>query len=161
MILGDFNPDGVYDCDDINLLTGAIADGMHDPAFDMTGDGNVDLDDRDQWLAVAGAENLASENPYLLADLDLDGNVDGLDFIAWNANRFTDNTAYCSGDVNADGFVDGMDFIIWNQNKFQSADALGLVLPPGMHRPGVGAVVPEPSSFVMICAIAVFGWRRK
>ena len=47
-----------------------------------------------------------------------DGFVDGLDFIIWNANKFTESSKWCEGDFNADGLIDGLDFIIWNANKF-------------------------------------------
>ena len=152
-VSGDFEPDGTYDCSDVNLLTAAVADGLNEVTFDLTGDGLVNVDDLDEWLAVAGSANLPSGNPYLKADINLDGTVDGLDFIGWNTHKFTANNAYCSGDVNADGFVDGNDFITWNQNKFQSADALGANLNVA-HRPGFGAVVPEPCGIVL----AIMGW---
>ena len=66
-----------------------IAAATNNLSFDLTGDGSVDLDDRDQWLADAGALNLPSANPFLVGDANLDGAVDGQDFIAWNANKFT------------------------------------------------------------------------
>ena len=44
----------------------------------------VDLADRDQWLAAAGARNLPSGNAYSLGDSNLDGTVDGQDFVLWN-----------------------------------------------------------------------------
>ncbi len=80
-----------------------------------------------------GAANLDSGSPYLKGDANLDGTVDGMDFLDWNANKFTSTPAWCSGDFNADGVVDGQDFLIWNGNKFMSAD-------------GQVASVPEPSS---------------
>ncbi|MEM8681243.1 MAG: hypothetical protein AAGF97_17995, partial [Planctomycetota bacterium] len=99
-----------------------IVAGTHDPLFDLTGDGLVDLMDRDQWLADAGAMNLPSGNAYLLGDANLDGTVDGLDFIAWNSNKFQASGLWSLGDWNADGTTDGQDFLHWNNNKFQSAD---------------------------------------
>ena len=119
----DFNGDTVCDGVDINLLQANIVTGPADPAmFDLTNDGNVTLVDRDQWLALAGAENLPSGNAYLLGDANLDGTVDGQDFIAWNGSKFTANSNWTNGDFNSDGTVDGQDFIAWNGNKFQSAD---------------------------------------
>jgi hypothetical protein len=59
-----------------------------------------------------------------LGDANLDGFVDGLDFIIWNDHKFTAEAAWCAGDFNADGFVDGQDFIVWNANKFTSADGM-------------------------------------
>ncbi|MEM8680789.1 MAG: hypothetical protein AAGF97_15680 [Planctomycetota bacterium] len=149
-ISGDFDGDGDYDCDDINLLSHA-ASGSGDLAFDLNGDGTVDTADRDAWLAEAGAANLASGNPYLLFDLDLDGVSDGTDFVIWNSNKFTANANYCSGDTNLDGFVDGLDFLDFNRNKFMSAD----------H---VSSSVPEPSACLgLIAAVGLWllgGGRR-
>ena len=120
---GDFDGNGAYECADIDALTADIASGSQTPLYDLTGDGFVDTADLDAWLAEAGSFNLASGNPYLPGDANLDGVVDGSDFIIWNANKFTSSAAWCSGDFNADGVVDGSDFIKWNANKFTSADA--------------------------------------
>ncbi len=89
----------------------------------MTGDGRVDLADRDRWLAEAGEINLGPGKTYLLGDATLDGIVDGQDFIAWNANKFNAVTKWSSGDFNADGMVDGQDFIEWNYYKYEHSDA--------------------------------------
>ena len=124
LILGDFNVDGALDYQDIDLLVVDIAAGNDTPFYDLTGDGMVDLDDRDAWLALAGAANLPSENPYLVGDANLDGNVDGSDFNLWNSFKFTTTAAWSVGDFNADGVVDGSDFNLWNSNKFQAANAL-------------------------------------
>ncbi len=129
----DFDDDGVSGCADVDALVAVIAGGTNDLSFDLTLDGLVNGADLQSWLAQAGARNLASGNPYLPGDANLDSYVDGLDFIIWNAHKFTSTAAWCSGDFNADGFVDGLDFIIWNAHKFTSADA------------GVRSV-PEPGS---------------
>lgn len=129
----DFTGDSNCTGDDINLLVAEIAAVTNDPSFDLTGDGLVDLADRDEWLAQAGAMNLASMNPYQLGDATLDGTVDGQDFLAWNTNKFAMIAAWTAGDFNADGTVDGPDFLIWNSNKFTSADG------------GVSSV-PEPAA---------------
>ena len=146
---GDFNEDGLFDCLDVDALVAEIVAGSNTGGFDMTGDGFVDNADLTEWLAVAGAENLPSGNSYLEGDANLDGTVDGLDFIEWNGNKFTETAAWCSGDFNADGFVDGQDFIIWNGNKFTSADGL--------------AAVPEPAStsYVVWLVIAAAASLRR
>lgn len=118
---GDFNQDGAYNCLDINLLVAAVASGSGGPSFDLTGDGLVNPADVTRWLAVAGSVNLASGNPYLPGDANLDGTVDGPDFNIWNANKFTTGSGWCGGDFSADGVTDGSDFNIWNANKFTSA----------------------------------------
>ena len=117
----DFSGDGQLGCPDIDALVAEIAAGTDQPAFDLTGDGFVDLDDRDSWLTQAGVVNLPSGNPYLLGDADLNGVVDFLDFNIWAANRFQNNPAWCLGDFDASGIVDFLDFNIWATNRFQSS----------------------------------------
>ena len=119
---GDFDFDEDLDGEDIDLLVAAIADGAADAAlFDLTGDGLVNLQDRDEWLALAGSRNLASGSSYLIGDANLDGIVDGQDFVVWNTNKFSNTAAWTAGDFSADGIVDGQDFVLWNLNKFTSA----------------------------------------
>jgi peroxidase len=144
---GDFNGDGVYDCIDINELVAEIAAGTDQTPFDLTGDDVVDVDDRDAWLAEAGAANLASGNAYLVGDATLDGFVDGLDFLQWNNHKFSATAAWCSGDFDANGFVDGNDFILWNANKFTSADGL--------------LAVPEPGGCLLFVLVAACGFGRR
>jgi hypothetical protein len=134
---GDFNGDGNYDCGDVDSLVQDIASGINTSSFDLTGDGLVNGSDLTEWLTIAGATNLPSGNAYLIGDANLDGTVDGQDFIAWNNSKFTSIAAWCSGDFNADGAVDGQDFIAWNANKFQSADGLG------------SSAVPEPTGLAL------------
>ena len=111
-----------YDCLDIDALVAEIAAGNHSPLFDLTGDGLVNLGDRDAWLAPAGEINLGPGRVFLVGDATLDGFVDVQDFNEWNANRFTIGAAWCRGDFNADGVVDVQDFNAWNKNKFQTSD---------------------------------------
>ncbi len=143
---GDFNWDGAYDCTDVDQLVNAIVFGTNRAEMDVTGDGLVDSNDLHDWLARAGAAQLASGASYLGGDANLDGTVDGNDFLAWNEHKFTANASWCSGDFNADGTVDGVDFLVWNENKFQSA----------------AAAVPEPSWSLMLFAmlLTTSGARR-
>jgi choice-of-anchor B domain-containing protein len=143
----DFNYDGAMNCTDIDMLTAVIAAGSNDLDFDLTGDGNVDLADRDAWLADAGAENLASGNPFLLGDANLDGVVDGGDFIHWNDHKFSATAAWCSADFNADGVTDGADFIIWNSNKFTASDSV--------------TAVPEPNLMGALLVLVACFWRAR
>lgn len=135
-VTGDFNGDAAWNCADIDLLVAAIATGSTDLSFDMNGDGSLTPADVLQagtgWLAVGGANNPAQTsggNAFLEGDGNLDGAVNGADFIIWNNNKFTQTPAWCSGDYNVDGFVNGADFIVWNNNKFTVSDV---------------AAVPEP-----------------
>ena len=138
---GDFNDDGDFDCGDVDPLVAAISAATNDIAFDITNDGLVDTNDLEAWLVIAGAANVAatSGNPYLKGDANLDGIVDGVDFLEWNNNKFTAKPAWCSGDFNADGNINGGDFVIWNTNKFTSADAQA-------------SSVPEPSLPILMLA---------
>ncbi len=141
-IFSDCDFDGDVSCDivDLDALIMAIAAGTNDPQFDLTGDGAVDLMDRDAWLTQAGAENLPSGNAYLVADADLNGVVDGSDFIQWNASKFSSTGKWSMADFNGDGFTDGTDFILWNMNKFTSSDLVA---------------VPEPVSSLFLLGSAI------
>ncbi|MEM8679307.1 MAG: lamin tail domain-containing protein, partial [Planctomycetota bacterium] len=148
IIDADFNDDMVIDGADIDLLTMDVANGTNDVAmFDLNGDGSVTYDDVVQWLADAGAANLPSMNSYLLGDANLDGTVDGQDFVIWNGQKFTTTGKWTEGDFNADGNTDGQDFIAWNSFKFTSADNL---------------VVPEPRTWG-VAVLILCGWliRRR
>ncbi len=146
---GDFDNNGDWNCEDVDSLVQEIVDATNDPAFDMNNDGEVDAQDLSEWLVVGGAENPneTGGNPFLPGDADLNGSVDGVDFITWNANKFNSTAAWCSGDFDASGSVDGVDFITWNANKFQSSSD--------------NSVVPEPGSFslLLIAACGALGMR--
>ena len=148
IISGDFDNNGVWECDDINALTAVVAAMSNDAAYDLTGDGLVNADDIDAWLVEGGANNSAATggNPFLSGDADLSGVVDGSDFLAWNANKFTGNTDWCAGNFNGDGTIDGTDFIVWNANKFTSSDVASFS-------------VPEPSSLLIL--VGGMLWLRR
>ncbi|MEM8681383.1 MAG: choice-of-anchor B family protein, partial [Planctomycetota bacterium] len=138
----DLSGDGRCDASDIDLLQslGSLVDGVSaagNERFDLNGDGQIDLLDRDQWLADAAVEN-GLDSPYKLGDANLDGVVDGQDFIDWNAAKFTADARWSRGDFNADGVIDGQDFLAWNANKFTSSD---------------GVTVPEPRLVVVLTGL--------
>ena len=145
----DLNLDDRVSCVDVDALVAAIAGGDSNPAYDMTGDGNVDQQDLTEWLFQAGERNLGPGKSYLVGDANLDGSVDGQDFVTWNTNKFTATPAWCSGDFDANGFVDGQDFVGWNTNKFTSAD-------------GQTIAIPEPTAAILasICLLFVGGRRQ-
>ena len=123
---GDFNRDGLWDCTDINMLTAVTAAGTNDPNFDLTRDGLVNTLDISAWLILGGVMNpsVTGGSPFLPGDADLNGAVDGADFILWNTNKFSTNTDWCGGNFDGNGATDGADFIIWNANKFMTSDAV-------------------------------------
>ena len=131
----DFDSDLDCDLDDVDSLVSAISSGTMDDLMDLNGDGQLDNSDLNEWLSLAGAENLDSGGAYLLGDANLDGSVDVSDFNTWNANKFVSTAAWSKGDFNADGVTDASDFNVWNANKFLNSDS--------------PAAVPEPGSFVI------------
>jgi FG-GAP-like repeat/Bacterial Ig-like domain len=143
---GDFDADGDLDVSDLNALVQQVASPSGSLVFDLTGDGVLDDADLANWLVLGGAANLPSGNPFLKGDSNLDGFVDGSDFGAWNAHKFTNTAAWTAGDFNADGVVDGTDFGIWNSHKFQASDAL--------------TTVPEISGVFVIIPMILLGLGR-
>ena len=125
---GDFDGMGGYTCADVDALVADIAAGNNTPMFDMDGDGAVDQTDLDLWLAQAGSA-AGFSGPIKRGDADLSGTVDGVDFLAWNDNKFTINASFCDGDFTADGVIDGADFLAWNDNKFTSSAAVSVPEP--------------------------------
>ncbi len=50
-------------------------------------------------------------------DFNLDGRIDGLDFLAWQRGYHAGTQESVEqGDANGDGVVDGSDFLIWQRN---------------------------------------------
>ena len=87
-VSGDFNEDQQFDCTDIDALVAQIAGQGNDLRFDLSGDGTVDQEDVSLWLVEAGAANLPRAQAYPVGDANLDGTVDGQDFVIWNDNKF-------------------------------------------------------------------------
>lgn len=146
-MLGDFDGNLALNCADVDALVAEIAAGGMQGLFDLNGDSLVNISDLDVWLSAAGTFYVGG--PYLYGDANLDGNVDGSDFVVWNSNKFTAANGWCGGDFNADGVTDGSDFVIWNSNKFTSSSA-------------VSAVVPEPAlATIAVGLVLCYGVRRQ
>jgi hypothetical protein len=131
---GDFDGNGTYECADVDSLVNEIVAGTNTISFDLTGDALVDVDDLNAWLGFAGTA-LGLPGPILPADANLDGSVNGQDFVRWNNFKFTSGNGFCGGDFNADGFTNGQDFVTWNTFKFQDSDV---------------QAVPEPHRWLML-----------
>ena len=74
-LVGDYNNNGSLDAGDLDLQAIEIAAGTNKPAFDLTGDGKVDLDDRVYWV-----EQPSMKNSWI-GDADLNGVFDSNDFV--------------------------------------------------------------------------------
>ena len=129
----DWNGDGTCSTDDIDaLILQQIAQSMGavtDRVLDLDADGLIRTSDRDVWLNSSG---------FAAGDADLDGDVDGLDFLAWSARRFLDADPiqpWQHGDWTGDGIVDANDYILWNTNNTTTATI---------------AQVPEPASWLWL-----------
>lgn len=80
------------------------------------------------------------------ADFDLDGDVDGADFLSWQRGfGATSGATLADGDANGDGAVDGLDLAVWKDNFGSSSDS-------------GAANVPEPTTLVSsLIALATRG----
>ena len=107
---GDFNNDGSIDAVDIDMLSDVMNGSQATAIYDLTGDGNVNMDDMDELIHVI----LGTQ----YGDADLDGKIDMVDFWMMNRNMFSNRSGWSQGDFNFDGQVDASDFGVWNHNKF-------------------------------------------
>ena len=99
---GDFNLDGALNGADIDALMNEVAAGTNGAAFDLSGDGLVNDDDRDDWLAIAGPQNGLS-GAYLVGDSNLDGFVVASDLNAVGLTWQTANNNWTNGNFTGGG----------------------------------------------------------
>jgi hypothetical protein len=82
------------------------------------------------------------------ADFDMDGDVDGRDFLAWQRGYGAADPIFGDGDANYDGVVDGADLAVW-----QAAYGGGALTA------SIG--VPEPAAmYLLVMAIAFINHRK-
>lgn len=103
------------------------------------------------WSSGGGFQDLANLQNWLVdGDADLDGIVDGSDFLAWQRNVATqENADRRQGDLTGDGVVDELDLAEWKLH-------FGGGMTPAT------APVPEPGAWaLMALAAASFARRRR
>jgi hypothetical protein len=89
-------------------------------------------------------------------DANLDGFIDGIDYVAW-ADHFGAAGNWSQGDFNHDGIVNGIDYVIW-ADQFNAASAAqslassGEISPSALGRETM--TVPEPGTATM-CLMAI------
>ncbi len=129
---GDFNHDGILDCQDLDLLTPQINSGANDILYDLNSNGLVDFDDLQIWVHDL-------KNTYF-GDANCDDEFNSNDFVqvfqaGLYENATADDAVWTTGDWNGDGDFTSDDFIV----AFVDG---GYELGP---RPAVAAV-PEPAA---------------
>ncbi len=104
----------------------------------------------------------------LPADFDSDGDVDGDDFLVWQANFGTPAGAAADmGDADGDGDVDGDDFLVWQAQFGSGVESAGSSVPvpePDVPVPEPDLPVPEPDSLFLLfvaaaCPVILRGGR--
>ena len=123
------------------VSSGTFSDASYDGVNIGTGVNEHAGDGTFVELSYSNTEVLLTHYFALNGDANGDRTVDGVDFLIWNANKFTNGTDWTTGDFNGDGLTDGADFILWNANKFTSAGP---------------QTVPEPGCLAMLVA-GLFG----
>ncbi len=81
----------------------------------------------------------------LPGDANLDGTVNGLDLLSWQANLFSGDK-WDQGDFNLDGLVNGQDLLIWQSHLFNAVPTPGVGPSPFT---AVTPTVPEPGTLVL------------
>ncbi|MCA9100866.1 MAG: PEP-CTERM sorting domain-containing protein [Planctomycetales bacterium] len=87
--------------------------------------------------------------PWIDGDADIDGKVDGLDYLTWAGNfGKSEDAIWFDGDFVHDGTVDGLDYLAWASNYGTNTNA---------------SVVPEPGTFALagIAALLIAALRRR
>jgi alpha-amylase len=129
---GDINQDTATNVSDVAALYSAFGGNAWRP--DLNVDGMVNLSDVQTLITnIVGTVN---------GDFDLDGDVDGRDFLTWQRNSgLQTGVRYDLGDADLNGVINGNDLAIW-QAEYNSA---GLVASSA-----VSVAVPEPHTAVLI-----------
>jgi len=101
---------------------------------------------------VAGFSfDVLPEAPVESADFDEDGDVDGKDFLAWQAGFGTSGGAsLADGDANGDGNVDGADRALWEMQFGTMGSPLSAVTQ-----------VPEPATLLLLFTGGLAIWLRR
>lgn len=108
LIQGDFDRNGLLEAVDMDLLSAEVVTGNNTPSFDLTGDGEVNQQDRFHWIDVL-------KNSYM-GDSNLDGEFSSGDLVVvFTAGEYEDgvvgNSGWATGDWNGDTEFDSSDIV--------------------------------------------------
>lgn len=146
-VLGDYDGDGLLTASDLDALAAAIQQGLTDGQYDLNGDGNVNNDDRLNWINELSFT--------FLGDSNLDGEFNSSDFVAvFTAGKFESGIAatWLEGDWNGDGVFDSSDFVVaFVEGSYEMGP-----------RPAAAAV-PEPGAHALavVAAMSLLAFVRK
>ncbi len=112
----DFDLDRDVDgADFLAWQRGYGADSASQSGGDANVDGVVDANDLAIWTQTY------ADRPATLADFDLDGDFDGIDFLTWQRGHGSIGASHSDGDANLDGVVDASDLAAWRVTYGQAA----------------------------------------
>jgi hypothetical protein len=123
----------------------------------VNGDLTIKLDAGGAALTIGGVEYF---KPTTFADFNVDGRVDGRDFLAWQRGLGkTVGVTLADGDADFDGDVDAADLALWRSAYGSATFAVGSSV-------AAGSAVPEPAGAFLWatglpCALAVVSKRRR
>jgi alpha-amylase len=129
---GDINQDSTTNVTDVSALYSAFGGSAWRP--DLNVDGVIDVDDVQTLITnIVGTVN---------GDFDLDGDVDGRDFLTWQRNfGLTSGARYDLGDADLNGVINGSDLAVWQAaygNASLTANA------------AISVAVPEPCTVTLV-----------
>ena len=146
-VAGDFNGNGMRDVGDLDLLADAQTNGGDVAKFDLTGDGNIDKEDRTFWVVDLSNTHIGDSN--------FDGEFSSSDFVkAFQGGKYEngEEATWEQGDWDGNQRFTSGDFVF----AFQAGGY------EGGPRDGGLQVVPEPSACVlMILGTAILILRRR
>ena len=135
--------------DDVDLLVAEIVAGTNGGAFDLSGDGTVDVTDLTTWLSQAATENGFGQ-AYVKGDSNLDGSVNSTDLNNLALNWQQDVALWSGGDFTADDVVNSGDLndlaLSWRHFIPMTSSA--------------DAPLPEPSALLLMLFGLALVWRR-
>ncbi len=139
----DFDGNGSCDIGDLDAL---LYNGQQsqDAKYDLTGDGVVDSQDRDEWLTQAGVKEMGQAYPQ--GDFNFSNLTDAADLNILGLSWQSEVNSYSKGDANGDGVVNAADLNVVGLNWQKSGAA--------------ASAVPEPSVGWLLIGVGLWCARR-